>query len=396
MPDFNTTVFTTERIYMVDFSRARTGLAHRRFPDVDNAGYRDESFAAEHGPIVSAMVGQTRVTVKFSRTEISTSAKLFAVSTNPAVVAVTSPGGTGKLSSSRNQNIEFSAVSAGRAIIEIHYNFVDGPVIGRLYVVAYDRIRIPMRIHMLTVNGLNQPNNFFSKACANRAQRVNRITDFVDKANESWVPHGVVFAIADIVDTVWGVAEIPSGAQSPTINEMLIAGMNSPNRSAVSVNVFLVPSVNAGITGMGISTASARQFGLVTPAAPPPPPAVQRFGSGLFLHSSSSATPQTIQHEMGHYMSLCGLPNQGHSTGDLDIVAGTHTRDDLISRRRLMYPVVSLVNAAPSTWRNNTGYGNLAAGSFLTYRALPAAQDFTFGESQRARTATAAPGFFAP
>ena len=33
MPDFSTTIFTTERIYMVDFARARTGAAHRRFPE---------------------------------------------------------------------------------------------------------------------------------------------------------------------------------------------------------------------------------------------------------------------------------------------------------------------------------------------------------------------------
>jgi len=345
---------------------------------------------------MSAMVGQARVTVNFFRTEISTGAKLFAVSTDPAVVRITSPGGAGKLSSSRNQKIEFTAVAAGRAIIEIHYNFADGPVIGRLYVQTYARIQIPMQVHLLTVNGRAQPHTFFSKACGNRAQRVARFTDFVNRANESWVPHGIVFTIAGFVDTVWGAAEIPSGAQSPTLGEVLTAGMNSPNRSAVAVNVFVVPSVAAPVTGVGISTASARAFGLVAPAAPPPPPAVQHFGSGLFLHSSSSATPQTIQHEMGHYMSLCGLPNQGHSTGDLNVVAGTHTRDDLISRRRLMYPVVSLLNGGASSWRNNTGYGNLAAGSFLTYRRLPAAQDFTFEESQRARTATAAPGFFAP
>ncbi len=287
MPDFSTTIFTTERIYMVDFARAKTGAAHRRFPDVDNFGYVDAAFPAEHGPIVSAMVGQTKVTVGFLRTEISTVAKLFAVSTNPAVARITSPGGTGQLTLNRIQNIQFTAVAAGRAIIEIHYKFADGPVIGRLYVQCYDRIQIPMQVHLLTVNGLGQPNNFFSKACANRAQRVARVTDFVNRANESWVPHGVVFTIAGFVDTVWGVAQIPSAAQSPTIGEMLTAGMNSPNRSAVAVNVFIVPSVAAGITGMGISTASARQFGLVTPAVAPPPPATQHFGSGLYLHSSS-------------------------------------------------------------------------------------------------------------
>ncbi|MBC7926196.1 MAG: hypothetical protein H7039_11120 [Bryobacteraceae bacterium] len=397
MPDFNTTIFTTtERIYMVDFARARTGSAHRRFPDVDNAGYRDDAFATEHGPIMSAMVGQTRVTVRLFRTEISPNARLFVVSSNPAIVEITSPVGNRQLRVARSHDIEFSALAAGRVKLEVRYNFVDGPIIGELYVQVYPRIQIPMVVHLLTVNGRNQPANFFSRACANRAARVARVTEFVNLANEGWIPHGVIFVITAFVDTVWGVAEIPSGSNSPGLIETLTAGMNSPNRSAVAVNVFIVPSIAATVTGIGVSTASARAFGLVTPAAPPPPPAVQRFGSGLFLHSASVATPQTIEHEMGHYMSLCGLPNQGHSSGDLNVPAGTHTRDDLVTRRRLMYPIVSLPNAAPSTWRNNTGYGNQKAGSFITYRRLPAAQDFTFEESNRARLATLVPQFFAP
>lgn len=404
MPDFDTTIWTSERIYMVDFARAKTGSPHRRYPDVDNDGYRDDALAAEHGPIVSAMVGQTKVTVLFLRTEISTSAKLFAISSDTTVVRITSPVAPGLLHSDRTQNIQFSAIAAGRAVIEIRYNWVDGPVLGRLYVQVYPRIQIPMLVHLLAVNPVmaggrlvsgGQPNVFFSKACANRAERVARVTDFVTRANEPWVPHGIVFSIAGFVDTTWGLAQIPSGTQNPTINEMLTAGMNSPNRSAAAVNVFIVPSVAATITGMGVSTASARAWGLVAPAAAPPPPAVQHFGSGLFLHSSSTATPQTIEHEMGHYMSLCALPNLGHSTGDGDLASSQALRDDLVSRRRLMYPVVSLLNAAPSNWRNNTGYGNLAAGSFITYRSLPAAQDVSFGESLRARNATAAPGFFA-
>src|ERR1019366_5441672 len=116
-------------------------------------------------------------------------------------------------------------------------------------------------------------------------------------------------------------------------------------------------------------------------------------GSGLFWESPSPATPQTIEHEMGHYMSLCALPNLGHSTGD---VAGNQaTRDDLVSRRRLMYPIVSLNSGAPSNWRDNTGYANLASGSFVTHRSLPAAQEISFGEPPCPRNAMAAPGFYA-
>jgi hypothetical protein len=394
-PDFNTTIWTNERIYTVDFARAKTGLPHRRFPDVDNTGYRDDANAAEHGAITSAMVGQTKVTVLFRRTEISTKAKLFVVSSDPTVVQISSPAAPGQLAATATQNIQFSAVAAGRAAIEIRYGWVDGPVLGRLYVQVYPRIQVLMQVHLLTVNGLGQPNMFFSRACANRAQQVARVTSFVNTANESWLPHGIVFTITGFVDTVWGAAQIAGGIQSPTIDQMLIAGMNSPNRTAAAVNVFIVPSVAAPITGMGISTLSARNFGLVSPAAPPPPPAVQHFGSGLYLHSSSTATPQTIEHEMGHYMSLCALVNNlGHNTGD--IAGDQATRDDLVTRRRLMYPIVSLNSGAPSNWRNDTGYGNLVAGSFITYRSLPAAQDISFGESLRARTATTAAGFYAP
>src|SRR5215469_9876303 len=410
MPDFVTTIWNTERIYMVDFGRAKTGAAHRRFPDIDNVGYHDDAFAAEHGPIVSAMANQTRVNVRFHRTEISTAAKLFAVSTDPTVVNITSPAG-GALSRSRSQNIEFTAGgAAGRADIEIRYGWNDGPMIGRLYVQVYARIQVLMRVHLVTyvqrdlagniVAQRNHPNPFFSKNCANRAQRIARIREFINQANETWVPHGVVFTVVDIVDTVWGRPEFGSGTVSPNFGEMTQAGALSPNRSAVNVNVYCIPTTTQGITGMGIPPAWARATGLVFPPAPPPPaaPPPQHLSSGLYLVSDSTATAQTVAHEMGHYMTLCALnpltgnADQWHSTGD--VLGGAHTRDDSVSRRRIMYPVVSLLNAAPSTWPNNTGYGNQLAGSFLTYRRLPAAQDITFEESPRAHTAALAPGFY--
>src|SRR5205807_1118225 len=115
MPDFRTTLWTGERVYTVDFGRAKTGGAHRRFPDVDDIGYHDDAFAAEHGPIISAMASQQRVTVRFHRTEISAGARLFAVSSDTGVVNITSPAG-GLLVADRSQNIEFTAGNAaGRA-----------------------------------------------------------------------------------------------------------------------------------------------------------------------------------------------------------------------------------------------------------------------------------------
>jgi hypothetical protein len=97
-------------------------------------------------------------------------------------------------------------------------------------------------------------------------------------------------------------------------------------------------------------------------------------------------------------MTLCslnagtGAVQQWHSTGDTP--GNIQVRDDVVTRRRIMYPVATLLNAT-ETWRNNTGYGAGLKGGFITYRQSPAAQDITFEESGRARTAAGGANFYA-
>ena len=390
MPDFSTVVWTTERIYMIDFGRAKSGAPNLRFPDVDATGFRDDAFPGQHGPIVTAMEGQLRVTVRFFRTEISTAAKLFAVSSDPAIVEVTDPAAGKPLGPGRTYDIEFTALKEGRAAIEIRYNFDDGPIIGGIYVQVYKKIVVNMRVHLLKVNGRALPRKFFNKACTTRDQQIERIKELLVDANHIWIPHGIGFVVKDVVDTVWGAAEVPSGSQTPDQTEMEKAAMRTGNRLATAVNVFILPTMD--VDGVGVSTARAKLLGFVNPAAPPPPPAVQHFGSGLFLNAAADdPMGNVIAHEMGHYMSLIEKFG-GHSTQDQGTI-GDHNRDDLISRRRVMYPAGGLITGAPYTWRDNTGYGKEKAGGFFTCRKLPAAQDPGFEESGRARAATAAPDF---
>jgi hypothetical protein len=397
MPDFQTTVWNGERIYMVDFGRGRTGLPHRRFPDVDHCGYHDAANAAEHGPITSAMAGQTRVTINFHRTEISTGARLHAVSTNTALVNITSPAG-GQLTAARTQAIQFTAgANPGRAAIEIRYHWADGPVIGRIYVQIYQRIRVLMRVHLVTVNGMAHANNVLSKNCPTRADKVARIQEYIDGANEIWIPHGIVFFVdGAVVDTAWGAVQVPTGNQSIATAECYQAGALSPNRSAAHVNVYMIPATTSGMTALGVPVRWARQRNFLFPTGAPA--ATQHLGNGLYVVTSSAATPRTIAHEMGHYMTLCslnagtGAVQQWHSTGDTP--GNIQVRDDVVTRRRIMYPVATLLNAT-ETWRNNTGYGAGLKGGFITYRQLPAAQDITFEESGRARTAAGGANFYA-
>jgi hypothetical protein len=120
--DFTAQVWGGERIYMVGFGRAKTGAPHMDYPDIDDIGYTDDAHAAEHGPIVNAITRATATKVRFHRMEISTSARLYLVSTDPSVVRLTDPA-SGLLGNHRSQNVTFATgATPGRAAIEVHYN----------------------------------------------------------------------------------------------------------------------------------------------------------------------------------------------------------------------------------------------------------------------------------
>ena len=182
MGDFATNIWDRTRIYMVDFERAIHGPAHRLFPDVDCVGYHDEAFPDEHGPITSSTVGLEEAKVKLHRTEISLKAKLYAVSSNPAVLQIIYPS-DGLLPYVRSDIITFKPVKAGRTAIEIRYNWPDGPVLGRLYVRIYDPLTINVMIHLVGIdhtdaNGkdTNQtlPTQFLAADCPDRDSKLQR------------------------------------------------------------------------------------------------------------------------------------------------------------------------------------------------------------------------------
>ena len=390
-PQFKTTVWGGERIYMVDFSRARTGPPHRRFPDIDRHGYHDSAHPSEHGPIVSASTTQEGVTVLFHRTEISTTAALFAVSSNTGVLQITKPTTDGRLSSDRSQPIQFTAgANEGRAVIEIRYKWPDGPVIGRLYVQIYTPFQVLMQLHLVTVNGLGHASSFLGANCPNWEAKDRQIRKLIDGANEIWLPHGIVLAVdGPMVNTTWTQDQVPSGNHSLSDDECLQAGALSPQRLYDHVNVYLIPKTTGKAAAFGISVPFAKQNDLTFPKFLRPD--ARNLANGLYIFTSLAHTGQSIAHEMGHCMSLTRLnaaPNdiQGHSTGDS--TGGKQVRDDSVTRRRVMYPETSLRNASAAAWRNDTGYGPGQMGGFVTYRQLPEAQDITFQESQRARDST--------
>src|SRR5216684_2137083 len=308
MATFATQVWNGERIYMVGFGRARTGTPHMKFPDVDDVGFQDDANAGEHGQIVSSMVGLSDVRVKVYRMEISTAAKLYLVSADPTIVKVTLPA-DGSLAATQEQKIKFKAVKAGRTALEVRYHWKDGPVIGRLYVAVYARTVIALRLHLVTVNGFANPGaNFFGANCPTVARQKARLLWFIQQVNHTWIPHGILLKPeATVYQTAWGATQIPSGSQSPTYQEMVVAGALSPSRSPASVNVYVMGQWNFGLTAaLGIPVAWATQQNLKYPAAPGPG-VVQHLANAIYLNSGIPVAPSIVGHEFGHYMELCSL-----------------------------------------------------------------------------------------
>lgn len=396
MADFNVRVWDSHRIYMVDFGRARhANHPHRSCPDIDRSGFMDDANAAEHGPLVCARMGQPRVNVRFYRTEVSTAARLYAIPADgDRTVRLLRPH-NGRLPNRRSTTIAFQPRRAGRTSIDIRYWWPDGPVIGRLYVEIRNTRTIRCRFHMLTINGVGWGNSFIGEnrpaGTAAATHRTNRLADVITGTNHVLEPHGIRIVNAGTVNTNWTNAIFPAG--QPYLRIMR-AMAGSPHRSSTRINIFLAdwteamaaatpPPFNLGFVALGPPVAWAVQIGARWPNT-----AAGHVGSGIFVDTSANPFTGTIlAHEFGHIfhlssMTAAGAVRQWHSIGD-----NNASRDDYITRRRLMYPYTSLINSN-NAWRNNVGYGN-NMGALLVQRQLT--QDSTLRESRRAyNNATAA------
>jgi hypothetical protein len=394
MADFNMRVWSNERVYMVDFGRAPARRHPTRVcPDIDRWGYEDEAYPRDHGPIVSARIGQPRVNVRFFRTEISTEARLYAVAADGnRTIRILRPRG-GRLPQRRAATISFRAVRMGRTSIDIRYHWPDGPVIGRLYVESRRTSTVQVRVHNVTVNGNGHANRFLGEnrpgGMTAAAHQARRIRSLINETNQILEPHAIFLNLREVVNSAWTNATF--GAAASGTARLMRAMAFSPNRSRNRVNVYLVNASHLpfGFSGgLGPPVAWAISTGRRWPNN-----ATGRVGSGIALDTNTHTVPDIyLAHEFGHVFSLCRIVTSGanagralqwHTTGDVAGAGPSHghaSRDDTISRRRLMYNT-NLQNSN-NTWRNNVGYGLNQEGVLLMQRRL--ARDITSEESSRA------------
>jgi len=267
-------------------------------------------------------------------------------------------------------------------------------VIGRLYVVVRRTCIVDVRAHLVTVNGTGQTANFLGEARpagmgANEHQ-TRRLNAIIQGVNHVLEPHGILINLRETVNTAWTNALF--GTSPSTTTRVMRAMAMSPNRSRNRINLYLV---NGGALPFAIgfvalgppvawSIATGRRW---------PNNATGKVGSGIVVDTTASPfTGSILAHEFAHVFSLCSIVTSGanagralqwHTIGDTAGAGNTHgvaCRDDIITRRRLMYPYTTLMNSN-NAWRNNVGYGN-NMGSLLVHRRQ--ARDVTFDESNRA------------
>ncbi len=398
MDTFNMTVWRDAQIYLVDFGRASSEDDYdSTCPDVDRYGYMDDRYPSEHGPIMSACVIQEQVKFKLYRTEISSNAKLYALPQDGKRTIELLDPTDGRLPDGRTATISFKPKKVGRTAVEIHYQWPDGPVIGRLYVDVRAVHDVNCRFHMVTLNGSGFGNPFLLRTCptslspaAQDRFRVGVVEFLITQTNHVLLPHGIRIVNRSTVNTAWTNAlfpaptTLPGGKLPAQFKRIMYAMAHSPNRHKKRVNVFLVdwtkarasanpPPFEITFAALGPPVAWARNLGMVFPRKAKS----GHVGSGVIVNTAQPITGAVLAHEFGHVFHLSSITSKGqvkqwHTIGDPKA-----SRDDFTTRRRVMYSFMNL----PSSnyfWRHRVGYGT-KMGQLLTQRR--AVVDTAFEES---------------
>lgn len=224
-----------------------------------------------------------------------------------------------------------------------------------------------------------------------------RIDEIVEGINHIYLPQGIRIVKSEVVNTAWTNAMF-IGAQ--VFMRVMRAMADSPNRNPARINIYLVDWTHAmasatpppsalGFRALGPPVAWALAVNARWPNNP-----AGHVGSGIAVDSSAlPMTASTLAHEFGHIFHLdamtpAGVVRQWHSIGD-----NQASRDDFLTRRRLMYPYATLANSN-NAWRNSVGYAAGFRGTLLVQRRL--GQDETVEESRRAYNHAVPADIYAP
>ncbi|HDP24293.1 MAG TPA: peptidoglycan-binding protein [Deltaproteobacteria bacterium] len=414
------------RIVPVRFARAPDannadaddGPIDAHAPDPDDRGFKkciQTSYGAAVLPVGfdPDLPTQAETRVRLQRINSADEADLYVTSSSAQTVEITSPrqqedhDGTAvvknKLPATNNAIIKFRALKAGRCFLEVRFGAQDGPIIHRLQVVINRLRTIQVKAHAPIINGSHTVTLAGAPAPV-EAQTQFKTRDqivarFVD-VNKVYFPHGIKFNVMNAVDTdvhnfyVRGCVDVtwrwnPAGAGAWESEDNTLDNHNREGNGAINV-VFVRQIIELTQDRTGFTTGTNQIGGMASSARTNP-------NTFTVYLADWAGEAQTIAHELGHVLHLVNDPGavqfvhvNARDRRNNPQVPGTgvNIRDDIVSRRRLMwaytglpnrslreFPAIGVANTAPAynyenimAYRANVGYTNGKVGVMLTVK----------------------------
>lgn len=363
-----------ERVVPVRYARApdvndptiETGPFDANAAEPDDRGFLPRAVG---GPIYPVGLDQAvdfaarpESRLRLIRVDMDNAAALFLSTNPPNIVDITVPAPNTALPAQEKMMIKVKARAAGTTNLRVHFGAADGPIIHQLQVSVSPMIDVHVVAHIPVINGTpfvdpaNPPAVFPAQTTRSEAN----IRALFTTANAILFPYGIRFEPIDIDRPAAPLIFANQGILDAGTNEFTTA--TALNRVANALNTHFVPRLSFGnpatangFTGFGLNARN------------------NRTTYGLFI-SDITASGQTIAHESGHVFNLINDPTNTFTHVDTRRVpnnpSGVSIRDDIISRRRLMFSALGFAPDPQRPYRDDVGYGAGIVGGMLTIKQL--------------------------
>ena len=366
-------IFKNSRVVPLRFDRmpdpadptVEQGIFDAHAPDPDARGFLPVNV---HGPILpvgldlsAAEAARADSRIRLIREDMDDAGQLFLTLTDAAPVRITLPAAGAALPHTKQMAINLKALAAGKTIHQVRFGSATGPILCQMQIVVTALQDLRVVAHAPTINGAVQVNPVGGATVPAQTVRTDaQIKAFFTVANNVYFPYGLRFKLDAVVDRA-GVLNLTNQGfvddQSAEFNTC-----TASNRVNGTINAYFVPQLaNVLLNPDGTpNNAINVTHGVATSARSNP----NSFG---LLVSDQATNGQVAAHELGHLLSLVDDPSGEfvHINTRQDPTrpgTGRAVRDDIISRRRLMYAFSNLVPSPPRPYRNQSGYGLLPAG----------------------------------
>lgn len=344
-------------------------------PELDDRGFlRGQAQSGlgasdARGPMVGLMENFP-VRLRIEREDIDPNADIYVTATDPLKIEIVEPAGGGPIQADDVFKIRGKDAKGAAGKIQARLGSADGPVLGELEPHIFNRLKVPLQLHLVTINS----------ASGNGTEPVAPLDKMVKRIRAIWWPCGIELVYDTTVrpiahDTITltntDLCE-PWGADNAAeIKKILNLQNKNPADHAASppdpaLHWYVVQNFrktaqdiaqNREWWGWGVSRTSAGTIrstytGIVTSTVL------------LSRANGDEMLSKLVAHEIGHFFGLQHAENRNYDNPALDTSA----------RRMLMYPNLDLSPfAAGATLDqglrfNNVGYGDKSAGCLVTIK----------------------------